>query len=370
MDTNRRNRHERRDNKVTRNKFVTSQAENHLELKSWGRSDDRRCPSSCAHQSCGTWWCRKRHDTEYFLWWSNHLDHIVGRADAVVVLRNVPINLLEHGRAHPKPRFPRATATQKCTPTHKGTRKQNILTPMCCASPTSETKNNLGILTSPTRTTTWSSFTSCSGRYPRHMTPAMRPLVNIIYFSPVPCSDLSHRIHHHCGEAFSVYIRVASGFPKRGSFSVQIFWIQTYFCNCPHFLYSLRKLVECNPNKRGRRMVLACPSKTQSARSCPLSLLHRSPLFVSDFRHLPCLFIVLLELRICWINEVKYLARLLALSSFGFSIVHFCFLFFALLLTCLWIFLATSSQAWVSFVSSSTALRYTYTHLEGFLPIR
>ena len=49
MDTNCRNRHERRDIKGARNKFVTS------------------FRSSCAHQSPRKWPCRKRHDTEYCL---------------------------------------------------------------------------------------------------------------------------------------------------------------------------------------------------------------------------------------------------------------------------------------------------------------
>ena len=48
--------------------------------------------------------------------------------------------------------------------------------------------------------------------------------------------------------------------------------------------------------------------------------------------------------------------NLLALSSFGFSIAHFCLPFVALLLTCLSISLATGNLARTSLVSSSTAL--------------
>ena len=70
------------------------------------------------------------------------------------------------------------------------------------------------------------------------------------------------------------------------------------------------------------------------------------------------------ELRIRWINEVNT-AQSSSVVKLGFfdSPLWF-FLFFALLLTCLSISLATSNLAWMLFASVSTALRTMYTHLE------
>ena len=47
------------------------------------------------------------------------------------------------------------------------------------------------------RHTTWSSFTSCSGRY-RHSTRRHDSTIFQLFF-PLSHSDLSHRINHHCG---------------------------------------------------------------------------------------------------------------------------------------------------------------------------
>ena len=76
-----------------------------------------------------------------------------------------------------------------------------------------------------------------------------------------------------------------------------------------------------------------------------------------NFQLSPRIFDSFFELRIHWINEVNTAQsssvvklNLPALSSFGLSIAHFWFSFVSLLLTCLSISLATSSQAWMSFV--------------------
>ena len=58
----------------------------------------------------------------------------------------------------------------------------------------------------------------------------------------------------------------APSFPEQSSFSLllQRSWIQTYFCNFPHYLRLIRILVEYTTNNHGQGMMLARPTRLLS----------------------------------------------------------------------------------------------------------